>query len=327
MFLTFLRESLRFMTVFFVRFDRRNNHSEERTSQSRHLRALCASEQSAVALGEFWYIKSLSDLSMMNGFLAVIIPILSAILFGGLAGLLFSFFTVTLHCNQNVTGLTITTFGIGLTKFVLGNLDNKGFSQASKYFIQSFPCASDNWFTQLFFSYGTLVYLALAVAIITTIIFKKTRVGLSLRAVGENPATADAAGINVSKYRYVATIIGCAVSGLGGLFYVMDWQRRKHRQHCSHGRIFRLACRRARHLLVVETVLGHTRLDSIQSFVSFAQLFLHIDCHRKRNRNERVYETLALHRHHTRSHRHEPCQQERNASAGRAGVSYYREDR
>lgn len=221
MFLTFLRESLRFSTVFLY-----GSTGETITQKSGHLNlgtpgVMCIGAVGG-CLGEFWYIKSLSDLSMMNGFLAVIIPILSAILFGGLAGLLFSFFTVTLHCNQNVTGLTITTFGIGLTKFVLGNLDNKGFSQASKYFIQSFPCASDNWFTQLFFSYGTLVYLALAVAIITTIIFKKTRVGLSLRAVGENPATADAAGINVSKYRYVATIIGCAVSGLGGLFYVMD---------------------------------------------------------------------------------------------------------
>lgn len=175
------------------------------------------------SLGELWYIKSLSDLSQMNGFLAVFIPILTTLLFSGLAGLLFSFFTVTLRCNQNVVGLTITTFGVGLNKFVLGNMDNTGFGEAWKYFIKSFPCANDNWFTQLFFSYGTLVYLALIIAIIVTIVFKKTRVGLTLRAVGENPATADAAGINVTKYRYISTIIGCAVSGLGGLFYIMDY--------------------------------------------------------------------------------------------------------
>lgn len=119
--------------------------------------------------------------------------------------------------------MTITTFGVGLNKFVLGNMDNTGFGEAWKYFIKSFPCANDNWFTQLFFSYGTLVYLALIIAIIVTIVFKKTRVGLTLRAVGENPATADAAGINVTKYRYISTIIGCAVSGLGGLFYIMDY--------------------------------------------------------------------------------------------------------
>ena len=175
------------------------------------------------SIGELWYIRSLSDLSQMNGFLAVFIPILTALLFGGLAGVLFSFFTVTLRCNQNVVGLTITTFGVGLNKFVLGNMDNTGFGEAWRYFIKSFPCANDNWFTQLFFSYGTLVYLALIIAIIVTIVFKKTRVGLTLRAVGENPATADAAGINVTKYRYVATILGCAISGLGGLFYIMDY--------------------------------------------------------------------------------------------------------
>ena len=222
MFLTFLRESLRFSTVFLY-----GSTGETITQKSGHLNlgtpgVMCIGAIGG-SIGELWYIRSLSDLSQMNGFLAVFIPILTALLFGGLAGVLFSFFTVTLRCNQNVVGLTITTFGVGLNKFVLGNMDNTGFGEAWKYFIKSFPCANDNWFTQLFFSYGTLVYLALIIAIIVTIVFKKTRVGLTLRAVGENPATADAAGINVTKYRYVATILGCAVSGLGGLFYIMDY--------------------------------------------------------------------------------------------------------
>ena len=52
---------------------------------------------------------------------------------------------------------------------------------------------------------------------------KRTRVGLQLRAVGENPATADAAGINVSRYKYMATCIGSMIAGLGGLYYVMDY--------------------------------------------------------------------------------------------------------
>ena len=198
MFLTFLRESIRFSTVFLY-----GSTGETITQKSGHLNLgtpgiMCIGAIGG-SLGELWYIKSLSDLSQMNGFLAVFIPILTTLLFSGLAGLLFSFFTVTLRCNQNVVGLTITTFGVGLNKFVLGNMDNTGFGEAWKYFIKSFPCANDNWFTQLFFSYGTLVYLALIIAIIVTIVFKKTRVGLTLRAVGENPATADAAGINVTK--------------------------------------------------------------------------------------------------------------------------------
>lgn len=51
----------------------------------------------------------------------------------------------------------------------------------------------------------------------------KSRKGLNLRAVGESPATADAAGINVTLYKYLATIIGGAISGLGGLYFVMEY--------------------------------------------------------------------------------------------------------
>ena len=53
----------------------------------------------------------------------------------------------------------------------------------------------------------------------------KTSVGLNLRAVGENPATADAAGISVTKYKYLATCLGAGISGLGGLYYVVDYTK------------------------------------------------------------------------------------------------------
>ncbi len=222
MFLNLLQKSIRFSTIFLF-----GSTGETITQKSGHLNlgtpgVMCIGAVGG-CLGASWYIKSLSDLSQMNGFLAVFIPILVAILFGGLAGLLYSFFAVTLRCNQNLVGLTITTFGVGLNKYVLGQLETTGFSEVSSYFIKTFSCAHDNWFTRLFLSYGILVYIAIFVAIIVTIVFKKTRVGLNLRAVGESPATADAAGINVTKYRYLSTIIGCAISGLGGLFYVMDY--------------------------------------------------------------------------------------------------------
>jgi simple sugar transport system permease protein len=57
----------------------------------------------------------------------------------------------------------------------------------------------------------------------TSFVLGKTKVGLNLRAVGENPATADAAGINVTRYRYLSTCIGCAVASLGGLVFIMDY--------------------------------------------------------------------------------------------------------
>ena len=68
-----------------------------------------------------------------------------------------------------------------------------------------------------------MAYLAIIIALVAAFILKKTRLGLHLRAVGENPATADAAGINVVRYKYGATVIGSMIAGLGGLYYVLDY--------------------------------------------------------------------------------------------------------
>ena len=165
---------------------------------------------------------------------AVLIPILTAIIGGALAGLLYSVLTVSLRSNQNVTGLVLTTFGVGLSKLMITSVQKKiisasvtgvniSFTQASKYFTASLPFANKLGVVgKLLFSYGIMIYLAIAVALIAAYVLSKTRLGLHLRAVGENPATADAAGINVSAYRYGATCVGCAVSALGGLTFIMD---------------------------------------------------------------------------------------------------------
>lgn len=156
--------------------------------------------------------------------LAVIIPIIATFIGAALVGLLYSFFTVTLRANQNVTGLVITTLGVGISEFMIAKLKAESFASASKFFTAPLPFASKlGWFGELFLSYGIMIYLAIAVAIATSIIFNKTKIGLHLRAVGETPATADAAGINVALYRYAATCIGCGISGLGGLTFIMDY--------------------------------------------------------------------------------------------------------
>jgi simple sugar transport system permease protein len=130
-------------------------------------------------------------------------------------GLLYSYFAVSLRSNQNVTGLMITTFGVGLGKFIktqLGEKSDAAIGSFAPYYRRLFPFADKlGWFGELFFSYGFLVYFAIAIAIVTALIMRKTRIGLHLRAVGENPATADAAGISVTRYRYLATIIGAAI--------------------------------------------------------------------------------------------------------------------
>ncbi|MGN1027250.1 MAG: ABC transporter permease [Faecousia sp.] len=182
-------------------------------------------------IGAFLYEQSVPA-GQMSGILAVGIPMLCSLLGSALMGLLYCFLTVTLRANQNVTGLAMTTFGVGFGNFFGGSLIKItgsevpfiALSSTSAYFSKSLPFADKlGWFGKIFLSYGFLAYTAIILALATSFVLRRTRVGLHLRAVGENPATADAAGINVSKYKYVATCIGSMIAGLGGLYYVMDY--------------------------------------------------------------------------------------------------------
>ena len=164
----------------------------------------------------------------MGAFGTIFFAILFAMLFGGAMGLLYGWFTISLRCNQNVTGLTITTFGTGVLGFWGAMMARNGvtFYAASNYFTAGlFGTVGDDWFSQIFLSHGVLVYLSLVIAIIAAIVLKKTRTGLSLTAVGENPAAADAAGISVIRYKYVACVLGAAIAGIGGAFYLLDCTR------------------------------------------------------------------------------------------------------
>lgn len=183
-------------------------------------------------VGSFAYEQSVPAGQPLNGFLAISIPLMCCLLGSLIMGLIYCFLTVTLRANQNVTGLVMTTFGVGLGNFFGGSLikisgaevPSIALSRTSEFFRAKLPLAdSTGWFGEIFLSYGFLAYLAIAIAIVATIFLKKTRKGLHLRAVGENPATADAAGINVIRYKYVATCVGCMIAGIGGLYYVMDY--------------------------------------------------------------------------------------------------------
>lgn len=169
------------------------------------------------------YVTSVGGIDAANPFLAVLLPILATFIGGGLMGLIYCFLAVTLRANQNVTGLVLTTLGIGVSDFMISLVEASSFSTASKFFTAYLPFADKlGAFGKLIFSYGAMVYLSIVVALICAVVLKKTRTGLHLRAVGEDPATADAAGISVTKYRYIATILGSGIAGLGGLGYIMD---------------------------------------------------------------------------------------------------------
>ena len=180
-------------------------------------------------IGAFYYETFRTS---MNPILAVLIPLVCCLLGSFLTGLLYCFLTVSLRANQNVTGLAITTFGVGFGNFFGGSLIKLSnaevpaivLGRTSGYIKTTLPFANTTgWFGQVFLSYGFLAYLAIIIALVASYVLKRTRVGLHLRAVGESPATADAAGINVVKYKYVATCVGSMIAGLGGLYYVLDY--------------------------------------------------------------------------------------------------------
>ena len=165
-----------------------------------------------------------------SGVAAIIVALVCAFVSGFFGSLIFSFLTVTLKANQNVTGLALTIFGTGVGQFVGevmririgGNvtipnaLKNAFVRPIMPEFLRGIPVIGD-----LLFSYNLFVYVGIVMVICMSLLLNHTRTGLSLKAVGESPATADAAGINVTKYRYLATCIGGGISAIGGMVYIM----------------------------------------------------------------------------------------------------------
>ena len=222
--ITFLISAIKFGMVLLF-----GSTGETITEKSGHLNlglpgVMCVGTAFGCA-AEAIYSKLVGGYPKMVYILAILIPVVATMIGGALMGLIYSFLTVTLHANQNVTGLALTTLGVGVSDFIISLFRKESrFTIGAKFFNKHLPFADDlGWFGELFFSYGVMIYLSIAVAIVTSYVLNKTKVGLHLRAVGENPATADAAGINVTKYRYVSTCIGCAVASLGGLVFVIDY--------------------------------------------------------------------------------------------------------
>ena len=176
------------------------------------------------------YMKGLSDPASASYVLILLAALFGACLFAAIGGAIYAFLTVTLRTNQNVVGLALTTFGAGFSQFIMNRLflavpNGRALLAAASVKAKSYLPFADSLgaFGKIFLSHGILVYFAIALAIVAALFLKKTKAGLRLRAVGENPGTADAVGINVTAYKYGAILIGSAIAGLGGLFYVLDY--------------------------------------------------------------------------------------------------------
>ena len=172
-------------------------------------------------------------------FVGMLLSLIACFVGSAIGGLIYAFLTITLRANQNVTGLSLTIFGGGVANFfgasvstLSGGVGQVSVAQTSSAYCAKIPFLSGlGTFGKLFFSYGFMVYLAIILAILMARFLNKTRTGLNLRAVGESPATADAAGINVTKYKYLATCVGAGISGLGGVFYVMEYTLGQRQDH------------------------------------------------------------------------------------------------
>ena len=179
-------------------------------------------------MGAFFYEKTAQN---PNGLVGLLISFICAVLCAAFGGLIYSVLTITLRANQNVTGLALTTFGMGVANFfgvfILNGASYTAAPLAYSAFSKKIPFLSSKLgiVSKVVFPYGFLAYAAIIVAIVLHYFLNKTRVGLNLRAVGENPGTADAAGINVTKYKYLATCVGAGLSGIGGLYYVLDYNQ------------------------------------------------------------------------------------------------------
>ena len=181
----------------------------------------------AMGLGAAFYFEGAGGTS---GILAVILALLFAFLGGAIGALIYSFLTITLRANQNVTGLALAIFGTGAGQFIgeymrrtAGGYVSIGNDLKAVFAGSPFPAALRELpvVGPILFGHSIFLYLGLAIAIAMAWFLKHTRAGLNLRSVGESPATADAAGVNVTRYKYLATVIGGGISAIGGMVYIM----------------------------------------------------------------------------------------------------------
>lgn len=158
-----------------------------------------------------------------------------AIICAGLAGatgaLIYAFITITLRGNQVVTGLVLTTFGTGISSYLgktltatpLPSTITQPFTHRAIPLLSKIPIVGPMIFDQ-----SPYIYFSILLAVALYCYYKYTRWGLNIRAIGENPAAADASGINVSLYKYIHVLSGGFVCGLGGaylsLVFVPRWQ-------------------------------------------------------------------------------------------------------
>lgn len=172
------------------------------------------------AVTAFWTSQSLGG----PEWIVLLVALTVAAVVGGLMATAHAFAVVTLRANQVVSGLALAILGgsIGLSSYLsaVGKLsEDPGAHRIGRIDVlglQDLPLVGPLLFHQDLVVYGSWV-LAAAVAVY----LYRTKLGVNLRAVGEDPKSADAAGIDVGRYRYAHTIAGGALAGIAGAYYTL----------------------------------------------------------------------------------------------------------
>ncbi len=167
-------------------------------------------------------VEGIMLMGAFSGFYAVYrtenvwLGLLFAIIVGGLMGLATAFISVTLQAEQGISGIGVYLFGLGMSDLLFQKLITQvetvsGFPEVAIPLLSNIPVIGD-----IFFNHNILVYGAYVLAFLAWFFFKKTTVGMSIIAVGENPAAADTLGVSVSVVRYFTVTLGGVLSGIAG---------------------------------------------------------------------------------------------------------------
>lgn len=150
--------------------------------------------------------------------------ILVAIITGAIFGLFFAYFTTTLKLNQFVTGLAFFFIGLGISTLAFKLAIGVTLTPPLIPTVQDLPIPLLSQIPilgEILFTRNLFVYFAVLLSVLLYYFLYKTSYGLELRSVGENPMAADSLGINVTRTRYTAAIVGAVLIALGGIYLPM----------------------------------------------------------------------------------------------------------
>ena len=146
----------------------------------------------------------------------LLLGLLVAMAVGGIFGLMIAFVNVTLKAQQGISGIGFYIFGLGLSsvlfRIMVGTVHTvNGFPPLFVPLLSKIPVLGE-----IFFQQNILVYGAFALVPFSWFILNKTPLGLSIRAIGQNPKAADSLGVSIVRVRYITVIVGGMLSGIAG---------------------------------------------------------------------------------------------------------------